>query len=161
MWAVPGEAIYGDYVATSSIMPPWFFRPQAGSCSGFEIRKIPPPENSLIHRVANMTNEDRRNELKAQIHEAAEMLIRIMEQPSPPPAIGIDLDGCIDEAPEFFRLLSKVWPGEVYVITYRSDQAKADQDVARFGIKCDEVVLVSRFDGKAEVIAENEISVHW
>jgi len=108
-----------------------------------------------------MTNEDRRNELKAQIHEAAEMLIRIMEQPSPPPAIGIDLDGCIDEAPEFFRLLSKVWPGEVYVITYRSDQAKAEQDVAQYGIQCDEVILVSSFAEKAKVIAEKGISVYW
>ena len=106
-------------------------------------------------------NEDRRNELKSQIHEAAEMLIKIMDQPSFPPALGLDLDGTIDEAPEFFRTLSKVWPGEVFVITYRNDQAKAEADVAKFGIQCDEVILVSSFDGKAEVIANRGISIYF
>lgn len=40
------------------------------------------------------------------------------------PSIALDLDGTIDEAPVFFQFLSKCWPGTVYVITYRSDQAK-------------------------------------
>lgn len=43
-----------------------------------------------------MPDNENQKRLKAQIHEAAEMLIRIMDQPSPPPAIGIDLDGTID-----------------------------------------------------------------
>jgi len=107
-----------------------------------------------------MTNQDQRNELKAQIHATADFLARLMHQPSPPPAIGLDLDGCIDEAPEFFRKLSQCWPGEVYVITYRNDQAKAEQDVASFGIQCDEVILVSSFAEKAKVIAEKGISVY-
>jgi hypothetical protein len=77
------------------------------------------------------------------------------------PAIALDLDGTIDEAPEFFRLLSQSWPGKVYVITYRSDQAKAERDVAKFGIRCDEVILASRFDEKADVIAERGISVYF
>ena len=33
------------------------------------------------------------------------------------PSIALDLDGTIDEAPEFFRVLSECWPGKVYVIT--------------------------------------------
>jgi hypothetical protein len=77
------------------------------------------------------------------------------------PAIALDLDGTIDEAPEFFRLLSESWPGKVYVITYRSDQAKAERDVANFGIRCDEVILVSRFEEKADVVAERGISVYF
>lgn len=104
-----------------------------------------------------MTNGDQRNEPKSQIHEAAEML----EQQSPPPALGLDLDGTIDEAPEFFRTLAQVWPGEVFVITYRSDRAKAEADVAKFGIRCDEVILVSSFQEKAKVIAEKGISVYF
>lgn len=47
------------------------------------------------------------------------------------------------------------------MITYRSDQAKAEQDVAKFGIDCDEVILVSRFAEKADVIAERGISVYF
>lgn len=77
------------------------------------------------------------------------------------PAIGIDLDGCIDEAPEWFRTLTQVWPGPVYVITFRQDAEKAKRDVASFGIQCDEVILVNRFDAKAEVIAEKQISVYF
>jgi hypothetical protein len=77
------------------------------------------------------------------------------------PAIAFDLDGTIDEAPEFFRILSERWPGEVYVITYRTDQARAEHDVAKFGIRCDEVILVSRFDEKADVIAERGVSVYF
>jgi len=77
------------------------------------------------------------------------------------PAIAFDLDGTIDEAPDFFRVLAECWPGKVYVITYRNDRAKAEQDVARFGIRCDDVVLVSNFDQKAEVIAERGISVYF
>ncbi len=37
-----------------------------------------------------------------------------------PPALRLDRDGTIDEAPEFFRLLAGMWPGPVYVITYRA-----------------------------------------
>lgn len=77
------------------------------------------------------------------------------------PAIALDLDGCIDEAPDWFRILSKVWPGVVYVITFRNDAEKARRDVARFGIQCDEVIVVSRFEAKAEVIAERNIAVYF
>ncbi len=89
--------------------------------------------------------------------EASTLLSRFFTAP----AIGIDLDGCIDEAPEWFRVLSRIWPGRVYVITFRSDAEKARRDVERFGVHCDEVILVSRFDAKAEVIVEKGISVYF
>jgi hypothetical protein len=76
------------------------------------------------------------------------------------PAIGLDLDGTIDEAPEFFRVLPECWPGKVYVITYRHDRAKAEQDVAKFGIRCDEVVVVSSFQQKAAEIANRGVAVY-
>lgn len=77
------------------------------------------------------------------------------------PSIGIDLDGTIDEAPEFFRLLTNLWPGRIYVITYRDDYARAVADVQRHGIKYDRVVLVDSFRGKAARIAELGISVYF
>ena len=107
-----------------------------------------------------MSDNENQKRLKAQIYEATEMLRGIFHQPSPPPAIGLDLDGCIDEAPDFFRLLSHVWLGEVYVITYRTDQAKAEAAVASLGIQADEVILVSSFAEKAEIIAVKGISVY-
>ncbi len=77
------------------------------------------------------------------------------------PAIGLDLDGTIDEAPDFFGLLARYWPGKVYIVTYRSDRAKAEADLARFGIRYDELILVSSFDAKAAILVEKEISVYF
>ena len=77
------------------------------------------------------------------------------------PAIGLDLDGCIDEAPDFFTPLSRVWPGKVYVITYRRDYEKAKSYVDSFDIEYDEVILVQRFEDKATVIAEKKIGIYF
>lgn len=67
--------------------------------------------------------------------------------------LGLDLDGVITEAPEFFSAWTHSWPGQVVIITYRKDRQKAVQDLAERNIRYDELVLVDRFDAKAEVIA--------
>jgi uncharacterized HAD superfamily protein len=77
------------------------------------------------------------------------------------PSIGIDLDGTIDEAPEFFRILTNLWPGRIYIITYRDDYARAVADVRRHGVKYDQIVLVDSFREKAARIAELGISVYF
>lgn len=77
------------------------------------------------------------------------------------PSIGIDLDGTIDEAPEFFRLLTNLWPGRIYILTYRDDYARAVAEVQRHGVKCDRVILVDSFREKAARIAELGISVYF
>lgn len=74
--------------------------------------------------------------------------------------LGIDLDGVITEAPEFFALLSRVWPGQVVVITYRDDEAKTAAELASFGIRYHDLVLVRSFDAKAEVIREKGVDVY-
>ncbi|MCA9063101.1 MAG: hypothetical protein KDA96_08580 [Planctomycetaceae bacterium] len=76
-------------------------------------------------------------------------------------AIGLDLDGCIDEAPEFFARLSQLWPGHVYVITYRRDFDRAKQYVDTFRIRYTELILVQRFEDKATVIREKQIGVYF
>lgn len=105
------------------------------------------------------TEEQRRARLKSQINVVTEAILNVERQPSI--AIGIDLDGCIDEAPTFFQILSKVWPGEVFVITYRNDLEKAKRDAESFGIQCTEVVMVSSFEQKAEEIAKRNIFVYF
>lgn len=77
------------------------------------------------------------------------------------PTLGIDLDGCVDEYPDFFRTLTASWPGPVVVITHRSDRPKAEADLARFDITYTTLVLVSSFDAKAEVIAEHGVGVYF
>ena len=76
------------------------------------------------------------------------------------PVLGLDLDGCITEAPEFFSAWSHSWPGRVFVITYRRDKQKAISDLAERNIRYDEVILVDRFDGKAAVIADKGVTLY-
>ena len=95
--------------------------------------------------------------LKDQIKHAADVLREVIHQPQP--TLGIDLDGCVDES-SFFQILSHVWPGDVIVVTFRSDRDKAVADLEKHGIRFTDVVLVSSFDQKAEVIAERGISFY-
>ena len=95
--------------------------------------------------------------LKDQIKQARDVLLEVVSQPQP--TLGIDLDGCVDES-SFFQILSHVWPGDVIVITFRRDRDKAIADLEKHGIRYTDVVLVSSFDAKAEVIAERGISFY-
>jgi hypothetical protein len=79
---------------------------------------------------------------------------------TPAPTIGLDLDGCIDEAPIFFGILTRVWPGKVVIITYRDDRAKAEADLAKYNIRYSDLVLVDRFDAKSEVIVQMGIAIY-
>jgi hypothetical protein len=63
-------------------------------------------------------------------------------------------------APEFFRALSRAWPEEVIVVTYRRDRRQAVDDLVAHGIRYDDVVLVDAFERKAEVIAERGVGVY-
>ena len=77
------------------------------------------------------------------------------------PSLAIDLDGCVDECPLFFRVLTHCWPGRVYILTYRKDREKAVQDLAAFHIDYDELILVNSFDAKAGVIEQEGIQVYF
>ena len=70
------------------------------------------------------------------------------------PALGIDLDGTIDEAPDFFAEISNSWKGMVYVITYRDDEKKARDDAEKHGVRVDAVILVNSFEEKSRKIKE-------
>jgi hypothetical protein len=104
-----------------------------------------------------MTDNENQKRLKAQIHEAADMLRGIFHQPCP--TLGIDLDGCVDES-SFFNILTHTWPGNVIVITFRRDRDKTIADLEKHGIRYTDVVLVDSFDAKAEVIRERNVSFY-
>ena len=97
--------------------------------------------------------------LKNQLSEITEALIHLTE--SPYPNLGIDIDGCIDEATIFFQFLSHCWKGKVYIITFRDDREKAVRDLARFNIRYDELILVDTFEAKAEVVARENIMIYF
>ena len=97
------------------------------------------------------------HDLRRQIHEAADMLRGIFQQPCP--TLGIDLDGCVDES-SFFNILTHTWPGNVIVITFRRDREKTIADLKKHGIRYTDVVLVSSFEAKAKVIRERGVSFY-
>lgn len=76
------------------------------------------------------------------------------------PILGLDLDGVLDEAPAFFGILTKVWPGNIVIITYRDDRSKAEADLQRLGIRYNELVLVDSFEAKSKVIIEEGVSIY-
>ena len=74
--------------------------------------------------------------------------------------LGLDLDGCITEVPEFFSAWTHSWPGRVVIITYRTDREKTIRDLEEHKIRYDDLVLVDRMDGKAAVIAEYGVTMY-
>lgn len=74
--------------------------------------------------------------------------------------LGLDLDGVITDAPEFFSAWTHSWPGRVIIITYRRDREKAIADLKERKIRYDEIVLVNRFDAKAEVISQHRVTMY-
>jgi hypothetical protein len=102
----------------------------------------------------SMSESNRRNQI-----EMTEILIASAID-APVPTLGLDIDGCIDEAPAFFSILTNIWPGRVVIVTYRDNRSKAEADLARLGIRYDELVLVDSFDAKAQVIIEKGVMVY-
>jgi hypothetical protein len=96
---------------------------------------------------------------KRQIRQTGAALAGLFSVPCP--SLGIDIDGCVDECPIFFRILTRTWPGKVFVVTYRNDEAKARADLEERGIRFDALFLVDSLEGKAEVIEREGILVFF
>jgi len=97
--------------------------------------------------------------MKHQIRHAADVLVKALTHPEKPICLGLDLDGVLDENPKFFAVLTDVWPGDVFIITFRDDKASAQADLALLGIKYTDVILVNSFAEKAKVIERLAIDV--
>lgn len=97
--------------------------------------------------------------MKDEINAIAEAFARLQEPVYP--ALGLDLDGTIDGAPIFFQILSSLWPGDVYVITYRRDRAQAEADLVNFNIRYDHLMLVDSLEEKAQVITDHGIYCYF
>jgi hypothetical protein len=115
-------------------------------------------QGTCYDSIDNINFTENAMNLKDQIQTARDVLREVVSQPQP--TLGIDLDGCADESPTFFNILSHVWPGDVIVVTFRRDKEKAIADLKKHGIRFTDVVLVNSFDAKAEVIAERGISFY-
>lgn len=77
------------------------------------------------------------------------------------PAIGLDIDGTIDEAPELFQTLTKFWPGPIYIITMHSGYPQAILYLQKFNICYDYLFVVASFEEKAKIIKEKNIAIYF
>jgi hypothetical protein len=75
------------------------------------------------------------------------------------PALGLDLDGTITDSLAFFQILTAVWPGKVYIVTFREDVEATATYVESLGVRFDRVVCVNSFAEKTTVIADLSIKV--
>ncbi len=96
---------------------------------------------------------------KMSLKEDVQAVANLIEIPFP--SIGIDIDGVVDQAPIFFNTLTGVWPGKVFVITFRDNREKAEEVLKKYNIHYNELILVNSFDEKAKVIREQGISVFF
>ncbi|HNO78713.1 MAG TPA: hypothetical protein PKN33_11690 [Phycisphaerae bacterium] len=63
--------------------------------------------------------------------------------------IGLDIDGTITRAPEFFAFLSKVLMAaghHVAVVTHRMDRRLTEEELAEYGVQYHELILPEEFD---------------
>lgn len=97
-----------------------------------------------------------------KIKTTKEVLAEISKLPKLlPNALGIDLNGTIDEAPNFFSFLSKMWNGPVYIITLHEDHEKVVQYLELFDIKVDGIILARNCMQKAQYIKKLNIIVYF
>lgn len=76
----------------------------------------------------------------------------------PSPNLGIDVDGCIDESPLFFSSLTNSWPGDVFIVSLRSDLKKLVNFLQDNNIRYSEIILVKKLEEKAKIISKKGIS---
>jgi len=80
--------------------------------------------------------------------------------------IGLDLDGLLDERPDFFAFLTAALRAGnhfVAVLTYRDPDARArtEAQLARWNIVCDEIHFARSLDDKGRLCRELAIDVYF
>jgi hypothetical protein len=80
--------------------------------------------------------------------------------------VGLDLDGLLDEQPEFFRLLSGALRDgghHVAILTYRdpASRARTEAQLADLGIRYDEVHFARSLEDKGRLCRELAIDVYF
>ena len=77
-----------------------------------------------------------------------------------PQHLGLDIDGTIDENPQFFSLLTRIWPGKITIITLREDSPRTREYLDSFGIIYDQLFSVKRLRDKAKIIIDQGVNVY-
>ena len=54
-----------------------------------------------------------------------------------------------------------MWPGTVYVVSFRKDRAKTEADLHRHSIRWDRLILVESLEAKVKVIEQEDIQIFF
>ena len=82
--------------------------------------------------------------------------------PTPPaPTLGLDFVGTISDAPAFFQILSRVWPGPVVVISCYDSVEELERDLEEFQIHYDRAIAVPPGMSKADVIRRENVVFYF
>ena len=75
--------------------------------------------------------------------------------------LGLDFVGTISDSPEFFRILSRVWPGPVVIISGYDSVEELERDLEEFQIRYDKAIAVPHSMSKADIILEENVAFYF
>lgn len=80
-----------------------------------------------------------------------------------PPAVtlGLAFVGTIPAAPEFFRILSRVWPGPVVIISQYDSVEELERDLEEFQIRYDKAVAAPHSMSNADIIRRENVAFYF
>lgn len=99
--------------------------------------------------------------MSEQLNQEINVLSNRLAKPQNQPTLGLDIDGCIDEAPVFFSMLSQLWPGDVVIVTCRRDRKEARKFLHLQNIRYTDLVMVKSLSDKAKAINDSGMLVYF
>ena len=83
------------------------------------------------------------------------------EQKPPALTLGLDFVGTISAATEFSRILSRVWPGLLVIISRYESLAELKRDHEEYQIRYDKAVAVTHSKSKADIIRLENVEFYF
>ena len=75
--------------------------------------------------------------------------------------LGLDFVGTISAATEFSRILSRVWPGLLVIISRYESLAELKRDHEEYQIRYDKAVAVTHSKSKADIIRRENVAFYF
>ena len=75
--------------------------------------------------------------------------------------LGLDFVGIISASPEFFRILSRVWPGPVVIFSQYDSVEELERDLEEFQIHYDKAFAVQHSMSKADIIRRENVAFYF
>jgi len=84
-----------------------------------------------------------------------------VEQKPPALTLGLDFVGTISDSPEFFRILSRVWPGPVVIISRYDSVEELERDLEEYQIHYNKALAVPHSMSNADFIRRENVAFYF